>query len=284
MFTSLRKRSWIERTVKTEEVCIGCEGIKLYGEVYVPDITPAPALLVCHGLNARGFHQLKIYSQLARIACEKGFVALVFDFRGVGKSEGNFDYGVKEQKDVKCVVNYLASRQDVINDRLYVVGHSLGGAVSLYALQNEKRVRGLVLWSVPKNHDYNVRKFIKNSRGRRGLYAFLTLSKIDKIFNVSRIFKMQVYGVDLRPKDVREKLMELDECEAASKVKGIPMLVINGEDDTIVGTDEAEAVYNSANDPKNLIILKSTDHIFRGKEDELVQKTVEWIENLDKSR
>jgi fermentation-respiration switch protein FrsA (DUF1100 family) len=95
---------------------------------------------------------------------------------------------------------------------------------------------------------------------------------------------MQVYGVDLRPKDVREKLMELDECEAASRMKGIPLLVINGEDDTIVGTDEAEAVYNSANDPKNLIILKSTDHIFRGKEDELVQKTIEWIEDLDKSR
>lgn len=284
MSHSFRKRSRIERAVKTEEVWIDCEGIKLYGEVYTPGITRAPAILVCHGLNGRGFHQLKIYSQLARTACERGFVALVFDFRGVGKSEGNFDYGIKEQQDVKCAVNYLASRQDVINDRIYVVGHSLGGAVSLYALQNEKKVKGLALWSVPKNHDYNVRKFIKNSRGRRGLYAFLVLSRIDRIFNVSRIFKMQVYGVDLRPKDVREKLMKLDECEAASKMKGIPLFVINGEDDTIVGTDEAEAVYNSANDPKSLLILKSTNHIFKGKEDELVQKTIEWIENLDKSR
>jgi alpha/beta superfamily hydrolase len=270
--------------VKTEEVRIDCEDAKLYGEVYTPEAKRVPALLVCHGLNARGFHQLKIYSQLAKVACEKGFVALVFDFRGVGKSGGSFDYGVKEQKDVKCAVNYLASRQDVINDRIYVVGHSLGGAVSLYALQNEKRVKGLVLWSVPKNHDYNVRKFVKNTRGAFGLHAFLFLSRIDKLFNVSRIFKLQVYGVDLRPKDVREKLMKLDECEAASRMKGIPLLVINGEDDTIVGTGEAEAVYSSANDPKSLLILKATDHIFRGKEDELVQKTIEWIENLDKSK
>jgi alpha/beta superfamily hydrolase len=270
--------------VKTEEVRIDCEDARLYGEVYMPEVRRAPALLVCHGLNARGFHQLKIYSQLAKVACEEGFVTLVFDFRGVGKSEGSFDYGVKEQKDVKCAVNYLASRQDVFNDRIYVVGHSLGGAVSLYALQNEKRVKGLVLWSVPKNHDYNVRKFVRNTRGKLGLYAFLALSRIDKLFNVSRIFKLQVYGVDLRPKDVREKLMKLDECEAASKMKGIPLLVINGEDDTIVGTDEAEAVYNSANDPKSLLIIKSTDHIFRGKEDEVVQKTIDWMENLDKSR
>lgn len=281
MSHSLRKRSRIERAVKTEEVWIDCEGLKLYGEVYAPEATPAPALLVCHGLNAKGFHQLKIYTQLARIACEKGFVALVFDFRGVGKSEGNFDYGVKEQQDVKCAVNYLASRQDVIKNRIYVVGHSLGGAVSLYALQNEKRVRGLALWSVPQNHDYNVRKFIKNSRGRRGLYTFLALSRIDRLFNVSRIFKMQVYGVDLRPRYVRDKLMKLDECEAASKMKGIPLLVVNGEDDTIVGVDEAKAVYESANDPKSLLILKSTDHIFRGKEAELVQKTIDWIIELD---
>jgi alpha/beta superfamily hydrolase len=268
--------------VKTEEVWIDCGGIKLYGEIYTPEISPAPALVVCHGLNARGFHQLKIYSQLARTVCEKGFVALVFDFRGVGKSEGSFDYGIMEQQDVKCAVNFLASRHDVIDNRIYVVGHSLGGAVSLYALREEKRVRGLVLWSVPKNHDYNVRKFIRNSGGSRRLDAFLVLSRIDRFFDVSRIFKMQVYGVDLRPKHVRDKLMKLNECEAASKMKGIPLLVVNGEDDLIVGVDEAKAVYESANDPKSLLILKSTDHIFKGKEDELVQKTIEWIIKLDK--
>jgi alpha/beta superfamily hydrolase len=55
---------------------------------------------------------------------------------------------------------------------------------------------------------------------------------------------------------------------------------VNGEEDKIVGVDEAEAVFNSGNDPKNLVILKSTDHIFKGKEDELVQKTMDWIKSL----
>jgi fermentation-respiration switch protein FrsA (DUF1100 family) len=78
--------------------------------------------------------------------------------------------------------------------------------------------------------------------------------------------------------------MKLNECKAASEMKGIPLLVVNGENDRIVGVDEAEEVYDSANDPKSLIIIESTDHIFRGKEDELVQKTVQWIENLERSR
>jgi alpha/beta superfamily hydrolase len=268
--------------VKTETTWIHCQDTKLYGEIYAPDNTQSPALLICHGLNANGFHQLKIYAQLARTACENGLVALVFDFQGVGESEGKFDYGIEEQQNVKCALNHLASRRDVIKDRIYVVGHSLGGAVSLYALQNEKRVRGLVLWSVPKNHDYNVKKFVKNTRGRLGLYAFLILSRIDKLLPVSKLFKLQVYGINLRPRYVREKLMKLNECEAASNMKGIPLLVINGEDDEIVGVDEAQEVYNSANPPKSLMIIKSTDHIFRKKEDELLQETMDWIKNLDR--
>lgn len=268
--------------MKIEETWIDCESARLYGEVYVPEVVPAPALLICHGMNARGFHLLKIYSQLARTACLSGFVTLLFDFRGVGRSTGQFDYGLKEQQDVKCALNYLASRQDVFNDKIYVVGHSLGGAVSLYALRNEKRVKGLVLWSVPKNHDYNVRKFIRNAKGGLGLREFLVLSKIDKLFNVSALFKLEVYGIRLRPRYVRDKLMKLNECEAVSKLYGLPLLVINGEHDNIVGVDEAREVYEAANEPKSLLVIESADHIYRRKEKELITGTIGWIENLNK--
>lgn len=268
--------------MKTKEALIECEDARLYGEVYTPEVVPAPAILICHGMNAQGFHLLRIYSLLARTACSHGFVALLFDFRGVGRSTGLFDYGFGEQLDVKCVLNYLASRGDVISDRIYVVGHSLGGAVSLYALQNETRVKGLALWSVPKNHDYNVNKFIRNARGRLGLWGFLLMSRIDRLFSVSRLYKLEVYGINLRPRYVREKLMKLNECEAASKLKRTPLLIANGEDDRIVGVDEAQEVYRSANEPKSLLIVKSADHTYRNKEDQLVQMTIDWIEKMDK--
>jgi alpha/beta superfamily hydrolase len=270
-------------SLKIEETWIQCgNDLKLYGEVYAPSILPAPAILICHGMNARGFHLLKIYTQLARIARANGFVALLFDFRGVGRSMGKFDYGFGEQSDVKCALNYLAARPDVIKDRIFVVGHSLGGAVSLYALQNEKRVKGLVLWSVPKNHDYNVRKFIKNRTGKFRLQMFLALSRIDNVLGIGRMFKMEVYGIKLRPKYLRQKLMMLNECEAVSRLEGIPLLVVNGRSDEIVGVDEAEEVYRSANEPKNLTIVESTDHIFRKKEDEVVQITMDWIKGLNR--
>jgi len=268
--------------VKTENVWIDCGDVKLYGELYIPDKVPADALLICHGMNARGFHLLKIYNQLAEKACENGFVSLVFDFRGVGKSSGKFDYGLGEQKDVECALNYLASRPEVAPNCLFIVGHSLGGAVSLYAIQKEKRVKGLALWSTPKNHDYSVKKFILNTKGRFGLYQFLIFSKIDRLFDVSKLFKLEVYGIKLRLKEIERKLMKLNECNAVSSIHGIPLLIVVGNCDNIVGVDEAETIYKAANEPKFLLIIDGADHVYKGKEHEIIAKTIEWMKQISK--
>ncbi|MGB9676483.1 MAG: alpha/beta hydrolase [Candidatus Bathyarchaeales archaeon] len=263
--------------MKTENVWIKCEEVRLYGEIYIPKNVPAPALLICHGMNAQGFHLLKIYSELAKRACESGFVSLLFDFRGVGKSSGKFDYGFGEQEDVRCMLNYLASRPEVNPNKIFVVGHSLGGVVSIYAIRNDKRVRGLVLWSTPKNHNYSVKKFIANTREMLGLCVFMLLTWIDKLFDVTKLYKLEVYGIKLRPKDVREKLMKLNECEGVSKLNGMPLLIVVGDKDQIVGIEEAQAIFEAANGPKNLVVIESADHIYKGREEELVCKTIDWI-------
>jgi len=201
---------------------------------------------------------------------------MLIDFR-VGKSTGKFDYGIGEQRDVKSALNYLADRPEVSHNQIYVVGHSLGGAVSLHALQNETRVKGFVLWSTPKNHKYNVKKFIRGTRGKLGLYVFLVLSRVDRFLNVSRLFKLEVYGIELRPRFIREKLMELNECEAASKLENVPLLIMIGDKDVLVGVDEAKAIHQSANEPKNLMTIADADHIYLRKEEELIDKTLDWI-------
>jgi alpha/beta superfamily hydrolase len=227
-------------------------------------------------------HGLRIYEGLAEETCRAGFVSLVFDFRGVGKSGGVFDYGFGEQEDVKCALDYLVSRSEVVSGGVFVVGHSLGAAVALYALQSDARVKGLVLWSTPKNHDYNVRKFIRRKDGALGLFVFGVLSRLDRVFDVSRLYRLEVAGLDLRPRFVREKLMKLDECDAASRLRGIPLLIVVGQSDVLVGVDEAEEVYRSANGPKALVVVESADHVYRGKEVQLISETLEWIENWSK--
>jgi alpha/beta superfamily hydrolase len=263
--------------LQIKQIRIQCSNVKLYGKMCIPKAVPAPAVLICHGMDARGFRGLKIYMQLAQEACKAGFVSLVFDFRGVGSSTEEFDYGFGEKEDVACALNYLASRKEVAPNSIFVVGHSLGGAVSLYALHDEKRVRGLALWSTPKNHNYNVKKFIRRTKGMLGLGVFRILSYIDRLVDISKLYKLQVYGIDLRPRYVREKLMKLDECDAASRLTNMPLLVVIGQSDVIVGVDEAEEIYRSANEPKTLLVIDSANHNYRGKEQQLISKTIEWI-------
>ena len=265
--------------MRTEKVWITCREVKLYGELRIPGSIPAPAVVVCHGMDVQGFHFLKYYGKFAEKVCESGFVSLLFDFRGVGNSGGAFDYGSGEQRDVRCALDWLSSRKEVAANQIFLVGHSLGGAVSLGAVESDERVKGLVLWSVPKNHDYNVKKFISRSRGRRGLYAFLVLARLDRFVNVSRMFSLQVYGICLRPRWVLDKLMKLNETRDIIGLKGTPILIIVGNADPIVGVDEAEAIYQVAGEPKTLVVIDGADHNYRGKEDELISKTIEWLKN-----
>jgi len=263
--------------LRTETVKFESEGDEIYGVLYVPDETPAPILIVCHGFDKRGFRGYDIFERLASKACENGFISLVFDFRGCGSSSGKFDYGWGEQRDLVGAINYLASRREANPNAIYVVGHSLGGAVALHVAQRDKRVKGIVLWATPHDHAYNVKKFITRTRGRLGYYVFLLISYLDAVVNVSWLFSLRVYGITLRPRDVRQRLMKLRESEIVAKLKNVSLLIINGSGDQVVGLEEARWNFEAANEPKELVVVESAGHVFQGKEQETIDRTLSWL-------
>ena len=87
--------------------------VMLRGELYQPEKTSAPAILVCHAMHAEGFRWIPLYRTFARKAAEKGFACLLFDFRGCGMSEGKFDYGLGEQEDAKKALDFLLEQEHV---------------------------------------------------------------------------------------------------------------------------------------------------------------------------
>ncbi len=262
--------------MKIETVRFESKNAIVHGVLYVPDKTPAPALIVCHGFDKRGFRGYEIFRQLAKTACKNGFVSLVFDFRGCGDSTGQFDYGWSEQQDLQAAIKYLALRQEANSNSIYIVGHSLGGAVALYVAQQDKRIKGVALWATPHDHAYNVRRFITRTRGRLSYYLFLLISYVDAVVNVSRLFGLQVYGITLRPRDVRQKLMRLKESEVVAKLENVRLLIVNGSGDQIVGLEEAKINYEAAKEPKELVVIESANHAFQGREEETVDRTLSW--------
>jgi alpha/beta superfamily hydrolase len=68
--------------------------LRICGEVYIPPggSRPFPALVICHGIPARvKGPDDRGYPLLAERFCQEGFFVLIFNFRGAGLSEGNFD-------------------------------------------------------------------------------------------------------------------------------------------------------------------------------------------------
>ena len=60
-----------------------------------------------------------------------GFAVLRFNFRGVGLSEGAFDWGGGETDDAEAAMEFLALRDEVDASRVGVAGYSFGAAVAI---------------------------------------------------------------------------------------------------------------------------------------------------------
>src|SRR5450631_1217603 len=111
--------------------------------VYLPAKTPAPAILLAHGL---GGSKRDLDSE-ARSLAEHGYVVLAYTARGFGRSGGliHLDSPTYEVADASKLITYLATLPEVLKDgpgnpRIGVAGSSYGGGLSLLLSAYDKRV------------------------------------------------------------------------------------------------------------------------------------------------
>ncbi|OGN94845.1 MAG: hypothetical protein A2Z75_03360 [Chloroflexi bacterium RBG_13_50_10] len=80
---------------------------------------------------------------------ERSIIAFMFNFRGVGRSQGSYGGGIAEQEDVAAALNWLISQPSVDKNRMGLLGYSFGAAVALPVACADKRVKALALISLP---------------------------------------------------------------------------------------------------------------------------------------
>jgi len=103
------------------------------GVVHLPDEAPRAIAVVAHPLPTMGgTMDNKVAMMLARTFAELDCVALRFNFRGVGESEGEFTGGEGEEQDMIAVVRY-AKEQFGEELPLLLAGFSFGGYVAARA-------------------------------------------------------------------------------------------------------------------------------------------------------
>jgi alpha/beta superfamily hydrolase len=123
--------------------------ISLEGVWHFPEGTgPFPAVTVCHPHPLYGGSMSSnVVFAICQALAQQSIAALRFNFRGVGKSGGEFGGGVAEQEDVKAALAFVSSTPTIDQKRIGLAGYSFGAAVALPVAVQDKRVNLLALVS-----------------------------------------------------------------------------------------------------------------------------------------
>jgi len=125
------------------------QGQTIIASLHVPEVAPAPGVVMCHGFTGTRIEAHFLFVKAARELCAAGLNVLRFDFRGSGESEGSFEEMTIEGEiaDALAALEGLRAEPTVDPERVALLGLSLGGLVAACAAARDGQVRALVLWA-----------------------------------------------------------------------------------------------------------------------------------------
>jgi hypothetical protein len=111
----------------------------------------APIALILHPHPRAGGHMDNpVAVQLFHLFMKRGFTVLRFNFRGVGRSQGEFDGGIGELADAATALDWLQSNHPAAS-QCWVAGYSFGAWVGMQLLMRRPETDGFISVSPPTN-------------------------------------------------------------------------------------------------------------------------------------
>jgi hypothetical protein len=96
----------------------------------------------------------QIVYQLYYMFAKRGFAVLRFNFRGVGRSQGEFDHGSGELSDAAAALDWVQSTHADARS-CWVAGFSFGAWIGMQLLMRRPEVEGFISIAPPANlHDF----------------------------------------------------------------------------------------------------------------------------------
>jgi dipeptidyl aminopeptidase/acylaminoacyl peptidase len=219
---------------------------------------------------------------IARAFAAQGFVALSFDYRGFGESEGrrNRLFPLEQVADVRAAVAWLQRREEVDADRIAAYGTSFGGGVVIEAAAQDERIRAAV--SAVGIGDCE--RWLRGLRPYWQWFEFLRRLEADEVRRVTAGESEVVEPEEIMVRDpeslahersLRERYpdrafkLTLESGEAIRRFKPVEsvasiapraVMLIGIEEDTLCPWDETLDLYERAGEPKRLLALAGLTH------------------------
>ena len=122
----------------------------LEGVAHIPAaVEQAPVVILCHPQPASSDMNDNLIKLLAQRLVAERMIALRFNFRGVGKSQGQQTDGRLEPLDVAGAVDVAMALPGVNPAKVCVIGHAFGAYIALLYAPYDPRIRTVVAISLP---------------------------------------------------------------------------------------------------------------------------------------
>ncbi len=268
-------------------VAIHSDGFKIAGTLYEPDgagDNSCAGILMCQGMI--GVKEYFWFPHIARQLAAMGYVALTWDYRGVGESEGEKGrlYPLEMAADIGNALTYLQIHPKVDPGRLVLMGWSHGGAMVPYVAGVDERVKctvSIVGWS-------DGRRSLRSMRSPADWLTFLDRIEKDKEARVltgksELLAPGEILGRDPSTnKDVErelskipgmenatgtpyslataEKIIEFRPIDVVDRISPRPIFYIAAGRDTLTPAEDIVEMYKRTGEPKKLWVIPGIDH------------------------
>jgi fermentation-respiration switch protein FrsA (DUF1100 family) len=180
-----------------------------------------------------------------------GFNVLALDYRGYGGSQGSPSLpGI--QLDIDAAMRELLAREDVDPERIAVFGQSLGGALAIHYVAHSRyrdSVRALVVDSAFSDYE---------RIGQERLAAAIITWPLQWFAAVA---------IDNR----------YSPQAAVGALSPIPLLLIHGDEDSLVPLHHSQRLYELAGYPKDLWVVPGAGHIQAIKDRAVRKRLAEFL-------
>src|SRR5258707_12045402 len=128
----------------------GQPSLLLEGMLHAPtEAESVPVIVLCHPQPASSDMNDTLTIALARRLAEAGMIALRFNFRGVGNSQGQQTDGRLEPLDLAGAIDCVLAQPGGNPAKVCVIGHAFGAYIALLYAPFDARIRTVVAISLP---------------------------------------------------------------------------------------------------------------------------------------
>lgn len=175
-----------------------------------------------------------------------GYSVLLIDYRGFGLSEGDSPSESQVYQDAQIAWNYLTQQRRIPAKKIFIYGHSLGGAIAINLAVKHPEAAGLI-----------VQSSLTSMRDMTKRFGIFWLLPVDFL--------------------LRQRFESLEKI----KLLKIPVLFIHGTDDPQIPAEMSQKLFAAAPHPKKLILIPKVGHD-NNMSEKYYLEVKQFIENVSK--